>query len=355
MTRSSPAKPDGGAEFTAELARTLRGGETPDEAAIIEVCFRETWGNHRGDPDLWADCWLQTDYSSLTGVLWEAGLFTWTGWPAIDAGVRPDVEARATGRLAHAPFRHAGHQIRISGDMAWARFTETNWLELDSHSNTGYEVMQYRVLERHDGRWKIAHLIFLPDRAAVHDRASIEIDSAGRVKHVSPTLKEAMADAGLTISAGRLRAVDPAWDPELQSAIARLAGTIGLAELSSGWVAQAVFDQPMIRECPVILGEDGNGGQRYCIVMIQDGKLLVSIDGPSRIDRRLRHANIIYGLSEAQLRLAREIVGGASITEAAQTLGISVNTARTHRDRIFAKIGVNTQAALVRCLLSVSS
>lgn len=343
-----------GPEYAAQLGDMLKGNETADAAAITEVCFRETWGNHLGYPDLWASCWLHSETSSLTGVLWDAGLFTWTGWPAIEAAIGPDAEARALGRLSTMPFRHEGHQTVVSGNMAWSRFTETNWHASDSQRNTGYDVMQYRVLERHDGLWKIVHLIFLPIRTAVLDRAYIQIDGSGRVKHISAAVKDAMTTTGLTISAGRLRAVRSAWDHDLQATIVRLNRSTGLAELSTGSVAHTGLDWPIARECPVMLGEDENGGQRYCILMIQDGKVLVSLDGPASIDRRLRVANTIYGLSDAQLRLAREIVSGSSLATAASMLGISLNTARTHRDRIFAKIGVNNQAALVRCLLSVS-
>ena len=76
---------------------------------------------------------------------------------------------------------------------------------------------------------------------------------------------------------------------------------------------------------------------------------------PARIDRRLQLANVVYGLSAAQLRLAREIVGGLALPAAAEKLGISPNTARTHLNRIFEKTGVSNQAALVRCLLTVGA
>ena len=64
---------------------------------------------------------------------------------------------------------------------------------------------------------------------------------------------------------------------------------------------------------------------------------------------------MIFDLSEAQSRLAGQILDGRSLPEAAAELGISVNTARTHLQRIYAKAGVNSQPALVRVLLSVGS
>lgn len=53
------------------------------------------------------------------------------------------------------------------------------------------------------------------------------------------------------------------------------------------------------------------------------------------------------------MKLARHIAMGESVKGAAEKLGISVNTARTHMTRLYEKTGVRSQAALVRLLLSV--
>ena len=79
------------------------------------------------------------------------------------------------------------------------------------------------------------------------------------------------------------------------------------------------------------------------MVMVMDGEVFVALDDPARITRRLLLANVVYGLSEAQLRLAREIVGGLSLPAAAEKFGISPNTARTHLNRIFEKTGINNR------------
>lgn len=353
MDLSDDTKSDPNRGYAVRFRETVSGSETDDEFAIKAVCFNETWGNHFGEPDLWASCWLHSGTCSLTGVLWDAGLFSWTGWADIEAAVRPDVEARAQNRISLMPFHHSNHQIAVCGDMAWARFTETNWHEFDRERRRGFEVMEYRVLERHDGTWRIAHLVFIPLETAIQDRVQIQIDGSGRTGQISSAAKDALANTGLTISAGRIRAVLPKWDRELQAVITRLNRSTGLAELSTGSLERTVFNRSPIREFPVMLGEDEHGGQRYCLVVIRDGDLYVAIDAPSRIDRQLSLANVIYGLTDAQLRLAREIIAGSSLPAAAEKLGISVHTARTHRTRIFDKIGVNSQAALVRCLLSV--
>ena len=163
-------------------------------------------------------------------------------------------------------------------------------------------------------------------------------------------MKAALAEMGpQPISAGRLRAVRPKWDRELQGAISRMHGSAGFKELGTDFLEGEFLDRARAREFPILLGEDEHSGQRYCMVMVQDGEVFVSLDNPARIDRRLQLANVVYGLSETPVRLAREIVGGLALPAEAEKFGISPNTARTHLTRIFEKTGVSNQAALVRC------
>ena len=58
------------------------------------------------------------------------------------------------------------------------------------------------------------------------------------------------------------------------------------------------------------------------------------------------------GLTLAEARLARALGHGARLSEAAQTLGITVETARFYSKQIFAKTGLRGQADLMRRLWS---
>ena len=215
-----------------------------DEAAIKEVCFNETWGSHHGDPELWASSWLQRDDCSLIGIFWDTGLFAKTGWAEIEAAVRPYAEAKATGTGEFLAFRHAGHRIKVIGDMACATFTETNWHISDVDRKNPMELLEHRVLERQDGRWNIAQLIFIPVRNITHDRAHIRVDASGRVAQISPAIRAALANSGLTISAGRLRAVQPKWDRELQATIARMHGLTGFSATGRGLTPRGAIPGP---------------------------------------------------------------------------------------------------------------
>lgn len=55
----------------------------------------------------------------------------------------------------------------------------------------------------------------------------------------------------------------------------------------------------------------------------------------------------IFRFTPAESRLLRELMAGASLNEAAKLLGISVATAKTHRNHIFMKAGVSRRAELL--------
>lgn len=59
----------------------------------------------------------------------------------------------------------------------------------------------------------------------------------------------------------------------------------------------------------------------------------------------------LYGLTPAESALAGRLVSGEDLSGAADVLGVSMNTARTHLKRIFQKTGTRRQAELVRLLL----
>jgi DNA-binding CsgD family transcriptional regulator len=58
----------------------------------------------------------------------------------------------------------------------------------------------------------------------------------------------------------------------------------------------------------------------------------------------------LYALTNAEARLASELTNGCSMEEAAQNLGITANTARSHLKKIFAKTHTKRQGELVRLM-----
>lgn len=65
----------------------------------------------------------------------------------------------------------------------------------------------------------------------------------------------------------------------------------------------------------------------------------------------LRALETAFELTPMQARVALRLSGGASLQDVAASLGITYGTARVHVRRIFARLNVRTQAALVAKLL----
>jgi DNA-binding CsgD family transcriptional regulator len=60
----------------------------------------------------------------------------------------------------------------------------------------------------------------------------------------------------------------------------------------------------------------------------------------------------IYDLTVAESRLAQQLMQGETLVRAAELLGVSHNTVRTHLQRIYAKTGTSHQGDLVRLLFA---
>lgn len=61
-----------------------------------------------------------------------------------------------------------------------------------------------------------------------------------------------------------------------------------------------------------------------------------------------------FGLTEAESRLAAKLLQGLSINDAAKTLGVTTNTARSYLKNVFAKTGTRRQSDLLRLLMNTS-
>jgi DNA-binding CsgD family transcriptional regulator len=106
---------------------------------------------------------------------------------------------------------------------------------------------------------------------------------------------------------------------------------------------------------PVVLGGGDGDPVDLCWVAARSYQIYVFVKSQEMLDERLEAAAAVYGITPAQLRLAKLTVAGHDLRTAAHRLGVSVATTRTHMERMFEKLGVHSQTALVRALLSVAS
>ncbi len=210
--------------------------------------------------------------------------------------------------------------------------------------NDGRDLQQVlKIVQRVDGAWKIGCPVLTQGAIEQASCPLIEADAEARVLWMNPQARERLpGHGGLAVAAGRLRARRRERGPALRAALHRAFEVIE-SQRPLTVVAEQAWAVP--------LGEGEAGVPRFCWVLVEDGRALVSFDDAETIARPIAGAAEVYGLSPAQVRLARAIVDGRDLAAASGELGVSVNTLRTQLQRVFDKTGVRSQAALVRALL----
>jgi DNA-binding CsgD family transcriptional regulator len=318
----------------------MDGSET-DEAAVLAVIRAETEAWLQRDYEAWAGCWVQSPQSRRLESWVSLGVRVDEGWDPIAARIRA-VMARFTEKAEFAGrVRWERMNVVVDGTVAWATFDQIG-------GDTGEDRKRaLRILHRIDGAWKIACVVVMECTVEEARCPLIEVDAGARILWTNRLARERLrGHPGLVTAAGRLRARRRERDAALSEAV-RLAAR----ELQSQRPLNVVPKQAWA----VALGEDAAEVPLHCWVLLEDGRVLVSFDDAETVARRIVAAKEIYGLSPAQVRLARAIVEGHDLAAASGLLGVSVNTLRTQLQRVFDKTGVRSQAALVRVLLSVEA
>jgi DNA-binding CsgD family transcriptional regulator len=141
---------------------------------------------------------------------------------------------------------------------------------------------------------------------------------------------------------------NPARQRELEQLLERAAAGGGAQPHGNAAKTFAVSHEG--RNCSitvVALPVDGSReqAQRACVA-------LVLSDHMQTQDSVMRDLQARFGFTRAQARLAAVLIAGESLAGASRKLNVTVNTARSHLQAIFARTGTRRQADLVRVLLS---
>lgn len=149
---------------------------------------------------------------------------------------------------------------------------------------------------------------------------------------------------------------------EVQGSRARSASSL------QGWLAgiaaQDAADPVHFSESFLLPRSDGvNSYALQCSVLpVSDAwqaegeavRLVVFITDPAAVQLpdtdRLRK---LYGFTETQARVARQLAGGSSYKQVASTLGMAEETVRAHIKEIYPKARVNRQSQLVRMIMAL--
>ena len=150
-------------------------------------------------------------------------------------------------------------------------------------------------------------------------------------------------DDGLTISAGRLRAHEPAQS----NALARLIENAHRRPRAGSDTAPTVLAidrqrqrQPFLVAAFPLSREPSSSGDKHDIVAV------FVADPVRQVALPARELEVLFGLTPAESQVAALLAGGDRLDLAAEKLGVTTGTARTHLKHIFDKTGTGRQSEL---------
>lgn len=315
-----------------------------DEQDILAVIQEESAAYFRRDFDALSECWLQSEEARRICAGTDTGTRTQTGWENISAGFKEAISVAERAYDIDEWLDRQNIQISVSGDMAWVHYDQ-KLFQHDPHFWAAALQHEIKILHRVQGRWQIACMIVISPDLPDDTVPQIRIDRDLKVVGVNKLATARVADhEGLLLVGDRLRARKSDFDPGLQDRIS------GLASMLRSSLTTSMINRDLK---PVPLGEDDFGKPIYCWVFAEQDCVVVTFEDHLNSDHRLDLAKEVFHLSPSQRTLLGELAAGASLTEAASAMNVTVNTVRTHLRRMFEKTGTGDQAELLSAALKI--
>lgn len=319
---------------TESLSRDER-----DRAEIIDVIEEESAAWYRGDVEGWRACWVQDERAQHMNARPKLGARLLYGFDAIETYFTPIFRSLSTERLLADDIRRENWRISIGTDMAWVTFDQLTPLSALSDAAPGRH-NQMRVLEKAAGSWKIVAIFQIPNRIGYYQSPWVRVDRNARIIEMAPGADEALLCHGsLKVVGKRLCARRVPDNTKLREALAEADDQV----------------RRLKARAPVALVLNGAEEDQIslCWVTIADMIIVVLIDDERLLTDSIAAAGVIYQLSAAQVRVAEAIARGNDLSVTARILGVQPSTVRTHVRRMFERVDVKSQPALIRALLSV--
>jgi DNA-binding CsgD family transcriptional regulator/PAS domain-containing protein len=178
----------------------------------------------------------------------------------------------------------------------------------------------------------------------------ILIDDKGRMLEANVAAKEILSqNDGLTIEKEGLAASTSNQTRELRSTIAAAAFSIREKGFSAGGSLAIV--RPSGKR-PFVLVIMPASVQAFPPDARRAAAIVFVTDPEAKVEMTPEALARLYGLTGAESRLVEQLMQGESLVHAAERLGISHNTARTHLQRIYQKTETSHQGQLLKLLVS---
>jgi DNA-binding CsgD family transcriptional regulator len=207
---------------------------------------------------------------------------------------------------------------------------------------------------RRAARFSDCFLTMRQERDEVLDRLPmgvIVLDESGRVQFLNRAAETVLEKRdGLWWGVGGISAISPGQTSRLRSMISDATLTASKKSVGGGGslsISRSSLNRPLsVLVAPLMPSSLSPFSQaRPCVVIF--------ITDPDAVHPpNQKHLAELFGLTPAESRVADQLVQGKSLGGAADELGITSQTARTHLKRIFGKTDTNRQSELMRLLIS---
>ena len=143
-------------------ARPQQGpGLEGDQAAILEVIEGQAAAFWAKDFERWADTWVHAPYVRRLGWSEAGGVSSVEGWEAIGGRMKESMANNPNPNPTPAKLAREHLNFRIYGDAAWVTFDQRGVSTGEPRFDMPGLSHETRILEKHDGKWRVAYLGYL--------------------------------------------------------------------------------------------------------------------------------------------------------------------------------------------------
>jgi hypothetical protein len=132
-----------------------------DKAAILDVIERQSTAFWAKDFPQWADTWVQAPHIRRLGWSEAGGVSSVEGWESIGGRMEKSMADNPQPNLTPARLVREHLNFRIYGDVAWVTFEQHGVSTGEPRFDMPGLSYETRILERHNGKWKIVYLGYL--------------------------------------------------------------------------------------------------------------------------------------------------------------------------------------------------
>lgn len=253
-------------------------------------------------------------------------------------------------------LRPAGHEYLVTGIFARARDQHNYFVLNRGHRQGDFSPEDAAELQelvphlrtmlrlRNSMVSRERHIDFSQSLAERSGDGLVVLDRHGKVHSMNGRATEILAEAdGLSLENGRLKAASSEDDQHLVCAVLLLLHNC--AEHHMPPAASLTLRRP-----------SGARPYRLHVMPLTPRKFLFAGDDVELVvqivaatfDRNGMELAEQFGVSPAELRVARHLVAGMPLKQVAEACGNSVNTIKVHRRNLYRKLGINRHYDLVR-------